>query len=279
MRIKSKRLLVSPEDDRDRGWYTCFVAAPTSGLVGEENMSFPEKWNFAPTMEVFEEILDFCAWVEKLIYVAPMERRSWKYLSRRFGWKVKTHGFVIRGVSPASVSSARLTVSLAQETIPRSFSKRKVDGACGSEEEEEELEEGSLVRGPRVRRRVISDDEAILSPSSIPVNEPADATLVNSNEEMNAPPRESTDKLFSRGFDSGDFGPIFEELPFASLPVSVPVCSQSTVPITAATAPSVAAFTSSTIPISTTSHVEVGTSNSNRVMKKVTIKSLKMVIC
>jgi len=44
---RSKRVLVSPEDDKDRGWYARFVAAPTVGLVGEENVPFPEKWNFA----------------------------------------------------------------------------------------------------------------------------------------------------------------------------------------------------------------------------------------
>jgi len=40
---RSKKVLVSPEDDKDRGWYARFVATPTSGLVGEENMPFPEK--------------------------------------------------------------------------------------------------------------------------------------------------------------------------------------------------------------------------------------------
>lgn len=45
-------------------------------------------------MKVFDEIPDFRAWVEKLLSVAPMERRSWKYLSHRFGWKVKIHGII-----------------------------------------------------------------------------------------------------------------------------------------------------------------------------------------
>lgn len=44
---RSKRVLVSPEDDKDRGWYARFVVAPTVGLVGQENVPFPEKWNFA----------------------------------------------------------------------------------------------------------------------------------------------------------------------------------------------------------------------------------------
>nr|XP_009788008.1 PREDICTED: uncharacterized protein LOC104235878 [Nicotiana sylvestris] len=198
-----------------------------------------------------------------------MERRSWKYLSQIFGWKIKTHGFLIHGVSPASVSSVRLTVSLAQERILSS--KRKVDGARGSEGEEE-LEEGSLVRRPRVRRRVISDDEVTPPPSSVPLNEPASATLVSSDEEMNALPRDFTDQLFFYGFNSKDFGPVSEELTLAPLPSPVPIRSQSVVPVAAATAPPVATFTSSTVLVSTTSHVEIGTSNSNRVMKKVTIE-------
>ncbi|XP_075091261.1 uncharacterized protein LOC142171644 [Nicotiana tabacum] len=83
------------------------------GLVGEENMPFPEKWNFAPTMGTVEEIPDLRGWVEKLLTVAPMEERSWKYLSNRFGWKVKTHGFSIRGVGAASITTSRLSLSKA----------------------------------------------------------------------------------------------------------------------------------------------------------------------
>lgn len=44
---RSKRILVSPEDDNDRGWYTRYVAVRTVDLVGETNIPFPEKWNFA----------------------------------------------------------------------------------------------------------------------------------------------------------------------------------------------------------------------------------------
>lgn len=88
-------------------------------------------------MKVFDEIPDFRAWVEKLLSVAPMERRSWKYLSHRFGWKVKIHGFPIRGVNAASITSSRLSLSLAQEMILNSSSKRKAERAHGSEGEEE----------------------------------------------------------------------------------------------------------------------------------------------
>lgn len=89
---RSKRVLISPENDKDRGWYARFVVAPTVGLVGKENVPSPEKWNFAQTLGTINEIPNFRGWVEKLLTVAPMEGRSWKSLSHRFGWKVKTHG-------------------------------------------------------------------------------------------------------------------------------------------------------------------------------------------
>ncbi|XP_016458529.1 uncharacterized protein LOC107782190 isoform X2 [Nicotiana tabacum] len=44
------------------------------------------------TLGTINEIPNFRGWVEKLLTVAPMEGRSWKSLSHRFGWKVKTHG-------------------------------------------------------------------------------------------------------------------------------------------------------------------------------------------
>ncbi|XP_018627743.1 uncharacterized protein [Nicotiana tomentosiformis] len=130
-------------------------------------MPFREKWNFAPTMRTVEEISNLRGWVEKLLTVAPIEERSWKYLSNRFGWKVKTHGFAIRGVSVASITASRLSLSKAQEIILSSSSKRKVDRPQNFEDEEER-DEGSLVRKPRARRRVISDDEATPPPSSVP---------------------------------------------------------------------------------------------------------------
>jgi len=44
---RSKKVLVNPEDDRDRGWYTRYVVVRTVDLLGETNIPFPEKWNFA----------------------------------------------------------------------------------------------------------------------------------------------------------------------------------------------------------------------------------------
>nr|XP_016478273.1 PREDICTED: uncharacterized protein LOC107799646 [Nicotiana tabacum] len=135
---RSKRVLVSPEDDKDRDWYAKFVAAPPVGLVGQENVPFPEKWNFAPTMGIVDEIPNFCGWVEKLLSVAPMDGRSWKNLSHRFGWKVRTHGFPIRGISAEAVVASRISLERAQEIILGSSSKRKASVDQDSEEEEEE---------------------------------------------------------------------------------------------------------------------------------------------
>nr|XP_018624730.1 uncharacterized protein LOC108944313 [Nicotiana tomentosiformis] len=89
---------------------------------------------------------------------------------------------------------------------------------------------------------------------------------------MIAIPRDSTEQLFSRGFDSEDFGLVSEKAPLASFPVSAPIGSQFSALVVGANAPPVAVFTFSTVPISTTSHVEVGSSSSSRMMKKVTIE-------
>jgi len=43
-------------------------------------------------MGVVEDVPNFRDWVDKLLKIAPMDGRSWKTLSQRFGWKVKTHG-------------------------------------------------------------------------------------------------------------------------------------------------------------------------------------------
>ncbi|XP_070012522.1 uncharacterized protein [Nicotiana sylvestris] len=120
---RSKRVLVNPEDDKDRGWYARFVAAPTVGLVGENKVPFSEKWNFAPTMRVVEDVPNFRGWIDKLLKTAPMDGRSWKTLSNHFGWKVKTHGFAIREVTAEAVaasrvsSGTRISLERAQEIV------------------------------------------------------------------------------------------------------------------------------------------------------------------
>uniref|UniRef100_A0A1U7W653 Uncharacterized protein LOC104223034 n=1 Tax=Nicotiana sylvestris TaxID=4096 RepID=A0A1U7W653_NICSY len=59
---RSKKVLVNPEDDKDRGWYCRYVAVRTVDLLGETNIPFPEKWNFAPTMGDVEHVPNFRGW-------------------------------------------------------------------------------------------------------------------------------------------------------------------------------------------------------------------------
>nr|XP_009761665.1 PREDICTED: uncharacterized protein LOC104213816 [Nicotiana sylvestris] len=158
--------------------------------------------------------------------------------------------------------------------ILNSSSKKNVERVHGSEDEEERVE-GSLVCKPRARRRIISDDEVTPPPSSVPVDEPESVILMSSNEEMNVAPRDSTDQLFSLGFDNEDFGLVYEEAPLVSFPMSVPIDSQVSAHVIAAIAPPMAVFTFSTVPIDTTSRVEVGSSSSNRIMKEDTIEVSK----
>ncbi|XP_070042857.1 interactor of constitutive active ROPs 1-like [Nicotiana tomentosiformis] len=120
-----------------------------------------------------------------------MDKRSWKFLSQKFGWKVKTRGFSICGIIPASLPSARLYVSSTQEHILSvSSSMRKTTEARGSEYEED-TEEGSLVRKSHIRRHVVSEDETHISQvppsSSIPfslVDEPENVSLYISDEDV-----------------------------------------------------------------------------------------------
>ncbi|XP_009768534.1 uncharacterized protein [Nicotiana sylvestris] len=198
---RSKRVLVSPEDDKDRGWYARFVAAPTVGLVGDDNVPFLEKWNFAPTMGVVEDIPNFRDWVDTLLRTAPMDGRSWKTLSNRFGWKVKTHGFAIRGVTAEAVTASRISLERAQEIILGSSAKRKVV-AVEEQDSEEEEDGGSLVTRPRARRCIISDDEAEVSPRrSVPFTESAETpVLILDDDVAPAAAHDSVEQLFISGF-------------------------------------------------------------------------------
>ncbi|XP_070007967.1 uncharacterized protein [Nicotiana sylvestris] len=197
-----KRVLVSPEDDRDCGWYARFAATPIVGLVGDENITFSEKWNFAPTMGIVDEIANFRGWVGKLLYTASMEGRSWKALSQRFGWKVKTHGFAVRGISAEAVVASRISLERAQEIILGSSSKRKVVVDQDSEEEEDR---GSLVKRPRARRRIISDDEAS-PPRSVPLIESVEAQVSIPDDDIPIVAHDLVEQLFNSGFGGENLG-------------------------------------------------------------------------
>ncbi|XP_070010644.1 uncharacterized protein [Nicotiana sylvestris] len=110
---RSKKVLVNPEDDKDRGWYIRYVAVRTVDLIGETNIPFPEKWNFEPTMGDVEPIPNFRGWVDSLLKIATREQRTWKSISSLHGWKVKTHGFGIRGMTAEVAMAIRMSANAA----------------------------------------------------------------------------------------------------------------------------------------------------------------------
>nr|XP_016442401.1 PREDICTED: uncharacterized protein LOC107767818 [Nicotiana tabacum] len=220
-------------------------------------------------MGTVDEILNFRDWVEKLLIVAPMEGRSWKNISHRFGWKVKTHGFPIRGVSVDTIVASRVSLARAQDIILSSSSKRKVDVTQGSEEEEEH-DGSSLIRRSRARKRVFSNDEA--TPRSVSITEPVEATLVSSDDDTHVAARGSDEHLFSRGFDSENLDLVSDEVHLAFYTVSAPVERSLLVFTTIVSAPPQAVMTSSTIPITIISHTEIGSSSESRAMKQIIIE-------
>nr|XP_009801040.1 PREDICTED: uncharacterized protein LOC104246843 [Nicotiana sylvestris] len=221
-------------------------------------------------MGTVEEIPNFRCWVEKLLSIALIKVRTWKFLSNKFGWKVKTHGFLIRGVSAESIAASRHSLARAQEIILSSSSKKKADKPQNSEEEEER-DGNSLVKRPRARRRIISDDK-VTPPCLVPLTEPVEATLVSSDEDTPMAARDSDEQLFSRRFDSEGFDLVSDEVPLASFPVSVPIERSLPIFTVVVSAPPQAIMTSSTVPATNISRTEVGSSSASRVMKQITIK-------
>nr|XP_009777241.1 PREDICTED: uncharacterized protein LOC104226857 [Nicotiana sylvestris] len=175
-----------------------------------------------------------------------MECRSWKHLSQRFGWKVKTHGFVVRGISTEAVVASHISLEKAQEIILGSSSKMK---AASDQDSEEDEAGGSLVKRPRARRRIISDDEAS-SPRSIPLTEFIEAPVMIPDDEVPVAAHDSVEQLFNRGFDGENIGPISGEAPLASF--STPVHVIPPLSVVAATVPPQDIITASTVPPSTT---------------------------
>ncbi|XP_070017884.1 uncharacterized protein [Nicotiana sylvestris] len=182
-----------------------------------------------------------------------------------------TEGFPIRGVSTESITASRLSLERDQEIILSSSSKRKGDRPQDSEDEEER-DESSLVRKLRARRRVISDDEVTPPPCSVPMTEPVEATLVSSDEDTPMAARDSTEHLFSRGFDNEGFDLVSEEVPLASFPVSVPMEHHLPVLTAAFSTPSQAIMTSSTVPAINISRTEIGSLSGSKVMNQITIE-------
>ncbi|XP_009772508.1 uncharacterized protein LOC107778516 [Nicotiana tabacum] len=226
-------------------------------------------------MGVVEDVPNFRDWVGKLLSIAQMDGRSWKTLSQRFGWKVKTHGFAIRGVIVEAVAASHISLERAQEIILGSSSKRK---SVDDQDFEEEEDGGSLVTRPQARRCIISDDETKASPHrSIPLTKSVEALVVIPDEVDDAPAaaHDSVEQRFDRGFGSESLSPISDETPLASF--SPPVHVTPTLPIMAASIPPHDVFTTSTVPPSTippppAHRAEVGSSSRSGAMRQVIIE-------
>ncbi|XP_070006993.1 uncharacterized protein [Nicotiana sylvestris] len=286
---RSKKVLVNPEDDKDRGWYTRYVAGRTVDLLGETIILFPEKWNFAPTMGDVELIPDFRGWVDSILKIAPKDQKTWKSISSLHGWKVKTHGFGVRGMAVEVAMAIRMSANAALDLnkARASLPKRK---AIGESSENEEEEDTSLIARPRVRRRVINSDEIEDTPAQTSSTEPI---LIYSDEDtVPKDTNELTQRLFDSGFVSGELGPVFDEaplslfVPISSIPLpvstahaSVPVLvssSSPSIPSLTLMAPAVV-FSFSTTPPSMApppfvQHTEAGSSSRTMALRSVTLE-------
>nr|XP_009783791.1 PREDICTED: uncharacterized protein LOC104232312 [Nicotiana sylvestris] len=179
-------------------------------------------------------------------------------------------GFSIQGVSAEAIAASRTSTG-AQLTLKRAqdiLVKRKTI----KEDSEEEDEDGSLIKRPRARRRVTSDDEAKVShraSSAEPVH------LVFDDDVTPQDTRESIDQLFYSVFDSGDLGPILDEVPLSSFSSPVPVIPF--LPALVIYVPSSTALPSSLappliIPPPVVHHTEVGSMSRTTAMGSVTIE-------
>jgi len=186
-------------------------------------------------------------------------------------------------------ANAALDLDKARALLP----KRKA-----TKESSEEEEEGtSLITRPRVRRRIIIDDEIENTPARTSATEPV---LIQSDED--AEPRdnnESIQHLFDSGFGSGELGPVFDEAPLSSfvpissipLPavsISLPVLTTSVLlPVSTApmSVPALVSTSSPSIPVSTSSpsipsiaplpsvhRTETGSSSGSMTMRSVTLE-------
>ncbi|XP_019242620.1 PREDICTED: large proline-rich protein bag6-B-like, partial [Nicotiana attenuata] len=129
--------------------------------------------------------------------------------------------------------------------------KRKAIGEGSKNEEEGGT---SSIARPRIRRRVINDDEIEDTPAQTSTTEPV---LIPSDEDT--VPRntnESTQHLFDSGFESGELGPVFDEVPLSSFaPISsihLPTVSVS-LPALTISVLSPVLIASTSIPMSTSS--------------------------
>ncbi|XP_019237561.1 PREDICTED: flocculation protein FLO11-like [Nicotiana attenuata] len=202
--------------------------------------------------------------------------------------------FINRSSSKGKESSESMQEPLVEEIVPTDLSfehdKESLRFAIrGMSAEVAIALRASFVR-PRVRRRIISEDEAEISPTraSSPVN------IVSDDETIPRDTIESTQRLFTEGFESGDLGPVLDEVPLSSsipipsipslvsstsLPIlSVPASLSISAPLPASTPSTPVIFTSSTVPPSiappsSVQHAEEGSSSRSLAMRSVTLEA------
>ncbi|XP_070012325.1 uncharacterized protein [Nicotiana sylvestris] len=223
-----------------------------------------------------EHVPNFRDWVDSILKIAPMETRTWKSISLLNGWKVKTHGFGIRGMTAEVVVAIRAssTASLDLEKTRAMLSKRKVVEESSENEEEENT---SLIARPRARRRIVSENEAEVTPVCASLTEPI---LIPSEDETT--PRdtnESIHRLFIGGFENGELGRVLDEVPLSSsVPTSsFPASLPTSAPLPALSPMTPVIFTSSTTlpsiaPPSSVQYAEEGSSSRSLAMRSVMLE-------
>ncbi|XP_070029683.1 uncharacterized protein [Nicotiana sylvestris] len=225
-----------------------------------------------------------------------MVARTWKSISNLHGWKVKTHGFAIRGMTAEVAIALRASsgTSFSLERTQATLSKRKV---VEEDSENDEDEDTSLIARPRVRRRIISEDEAVVTPVRASLTEPV--RIPSDDETTPRDTNESIQHLFVGGFESGELGLVLDEVPFSSsvlIPSIPPLVSSASLPVLYVPAPlSISAplpvsaplpasspltpviFISSTAPPSiapppSVQHADDGSSSRSLAMRSVTLE-------
>ncbi|XP_019223691.1 PREDICTED: flocculation protein FLO11-like [Nicotiana attenuata] len=201
-------------------------------------------------------------------------------------------GFAIRGMTSEVAIALRASsgTPLSLERTQATLSKRKI---VEGDSEDDEDEDTSLMARPRARRRIISEDEAeISSARASSLTKPV--TVVSDDETIPRDTIESTQRLFVDGFESGELGPVLDEVPLsssipipsipplvssASLPIlSVPTPLPISAPLPVSTPSTPVIFTSSTVPPSiappsSVQHAEEGSSSRSLAMRSVTLEA------
>lgn len=178
--------------------------------------------------------------------------------------------------------------SLSLERTQAMLSKRKV---VEEDSENDEDEDTSLIARPRVRRRIVSEDEAEVTPVRASLTEPV--RIPSDDETTPRDTNESIQRLFVGGFESGELGPVLDEVPFSSsvlIPSIPPLVSSASLPILSVPAPlpvsaslpassplTPVIFTSSTAPPSiapppSVQHAEEGSSSRSLARRSVTLE-------